>query len=137
LDIRISNPPYIHRCESLATETGLKSRNVEKRINLRISDDFIDKLQKGYNEDPFYKARRSSPGRRCERQRLHWRGHWLEPGENPPGGFTPRAWANNKANNLGLLRVMNGDAGREVAQSQKLDVREPPPRRPVNFAQSL
>jgi hypothetical protein len=33
LDIRISNPPYIHRCESLAAETGLKARNVEKRIN--------------------------------------------------------------------------------------------------------
>jgi hypothetical protein len=33
LDIRISNPPYIHRGESLAPETGLKSRNVEKRIN--------------------------------------------------------------------------------------------------------
>jgi hypothetical protein len=33
LDIRISNPPYIDVCQSLASETGLKSRNVEKRIN--------------------------------------------------------------------------------------------------------
>jgi hypothetical protein len=33
LDIRISNPPYIHRSKSLAAETGRKSRNVEKRIN--------------------------------------------------------------------------------------------------------
>jgi hypothetical protein len=33
LDIRIFNPPYIHSCKSLAAETGLKSRNVEKRIN--------------------------------------------------------------------------------------------------------
>jgi hypothetical protein len=33
LDIRISNPPYIDVCQSLASETGLKSRNVEKREN--------------------------------------------------------------------------------------------------------
>jgi hypothetical protein len=33
LDIRISNPPYIDVCQSLASETSLKSRNVEKRIN--------------------------------------------------------------------------------------------------------
>jgi hypothetical protein len=32
-DIRISNPPYINGCKSLAAETGLESRNVEKRIN--------------------------------------------------------------------------------------------------------
>jgi hypothetical protein len=31
LDIRISNPPYIDVCQSLAS--GRKSRNVEKRIN--------------------------------------------------------------------------------------------------------
>jgi hypothetical protein len=34
LDSRISKPPYIDVCQSLASETGLKSRNVEKRINL-------------------------------------------------------------------------------------------------------
>jgi hypothetical protein len=33
LDIRIFNPPYIDVCQSLASETGLKSRNVEKRIS--------------------------------------------------------------------------------------------------------
>jgi hypothetical protein len=33
LDIRISNSLYIDVCQSLASETGLKSRNVEKRIN--------------------------------------------------------------------------------------------------------
>jgi hypothetical protein len=33
LDIRISNPPYIDVCQPLASEAGLKSRNVEKRIN--------------------------------------------------------------------------------------------------------
>jgi hypothetical protein len=33
LDIRISNSPYIDVCQSLASEIGLKSRNVEKRIN--------------------------------------------------------------------------------------------------------
>jgi hypothetical protein len=33
LDIRIYNQPYIDVCEELAAETGLKSRNVEKRIN--------------------------------------------------------------------------------------------------------
>jgi hypothetical protein len=33
LDIRISNPPYIDVCQSLAYEAGLKSRKVEKRIN--------------------------------------------------------------------------------------------------------
>jgi hypothetical protein len=27
------NPPYIDVCHSVASETGLKSRNVEKRIN--------------------------------------------------------------------------------------------------------
>jgi hypothetical protein len=32
-DIRISNRPFIDVCESFAAETGLKSRNVEKRIN--------------------------------------------------------------------------------------------------------
>jgi hypothetical protein len=31
LDIRISNPPYIDVCESLASEAGLKSRNVENK----------------------------------------------------------------------------------------------------------
>jgi hypothetical protein len=33
LDIRISNLPYIDVCQSLAAETGRKSRNVEKRMN--------------------------------------------------------------------------------------------------------
>jgi hypothetical protein len=33
LDIRIFNLPYIDVCQSLASETGLKSINVEKRIN--------------------------------------------------------------------------------------------------------
>jgi hypothetical protein len=33
LDIRISNQPYIDVCQSLASETGLKSRNVEKGVN--------------------------------------------------------------------------------------------------------
>jgi hypothetical protein len=33
LDIRISNWPFIDVCQSFAAETGLKSRNVEKRIN--------------------------------------------------------------------------------------------------------
>jgi hypothetical protein len=33
LDIRISNPLYIDVCQSLASETGLEARNVEKRIN--------------------------------------------------------------------------------------------------------
>jgi hypothetical protein len=33
LDIRTANPPYIDVCQSLASETGSKSRNVEKRIN--------------------------------------------------------------------------------------------------------
>jgi hypothetical protein len=33
LDIRISNPPCIDVCQSLASETDLKSRKVEKRIN--------------------------------------------------------------------------------------------------------
>jgi hypothetical protein len=33
LDIRISNPLYIDVCQSLASGAGLKSRNVEKRIN--------------------------------------------------------------------------------------------------------
>jgi hypothetical protein len=33
LDIRISNPPYIDVCQSLASEAGHKSRNGEKRIN--------------------------------------------------------------------------------------------------------
>jgi hypothetical protein len=33
LDIRIFNPPYIYGCKSLAAGTGLKFRNVEKRIN--------------------------------------------------------------------------------------------------------
>jgi hypothetical protein len=32
-DIRISNRPFIDVCRSFAFETGLKSRNVEKRIN--------------------------------------------------------------------------------------------------------
>jgi hypothetical protein len=32
LDIRISNPPSIDVCQSLASETGLKSRNVGNRI---------------------------------------------------------------------------------------------------------
>jgi hypothetical protein len=32
-DIRIYNPPYIDVCQSLASEAGLKCRNVEKRIN--------------------------------------------------------------------------------------------------------
>jgi hypothetical protein len=32
LDIRHSNPPYIDVGKSLASEDGLKSRNVEKRI---------------------------------------------------------------------------------------------------------
>jgi hypothetical protein len=32
-DIRISIPPYINGCKSLAAETGLESRSVEKRIN--------------------------------------------------------------------------------------------------------
>jgi hypothetical protein len=33
LDIRISKRPFIDVCKPFATETGLKSRNVEKRIN--------------------------------------------------------------------------------------------------------
>jgi hypothetical protein len=33
LDIRISNRPFIDVCKSFAAETGLKSKNVEKRIN--------------------------------------------------------------------------------------------------------
>jgi hypothetical protein len=33
LNIRISNRPSIDVCKSFAAETGLKSRNVEKRIN--------------------------------------------------------------------------------------------------------
>jgi hypothetical protein len=33
LDIRISNLLYIDVCQSLASETGRNSRNVEKRIN--------------------------------------------------------------------------------------------------------
>jgi hypothetical protein len=33
LDIRISNRPFIDVCKSIAAETGLKSRNFEKRIN--------------------------------------------------------------------------------------------------------
>jgi hypothetical protein len=33
LDIRISNRPFIHICKSFAAQTGLKYRNVEKRIN--------------------------------------------------------------------------------------------------------
>jgi hypothetical protein len=33
LDIRISNRPFIDVCKSFAAETGLKCRNVEKRIN--------------------------------------------------------------------------------------------------------
>jgi hypothetical protein len=33
LDIRISNRPFIDVCKSFAAETGLQSRNVEKRIN--------------------------------------------------------------------------------------------------------
>jgi hypothetical protein len=33
LDIRISNRPFIDVCKPFAAETGLKSRNVEKRIN--------------------------------------------------------------------------------------------------------
>jgi hypothetical protein len=33
LDIRISNPLFIDVCTSFAAETGLKCRNVEKRIN--------------------------------------------------------------------------------------------------------
>jgi hypothetical protein len=37
LDIRISNRPSIDICKSFAAETGLKSRNVEKRINARLS----------------------------------------------------------------------------------------------------
>jgi hypothetical protein len=32
-DIRIYNQPYINVCRSGPAETGLKSRNVEKRIN--------------------------------------------------------------------------------------------------------
>jgi hypothetical protein len=32
-DIRISNRPFDDVCKSLAAESGLKSRNVEKRIN--------------------------------------------------------------------------------------------------------
>jgi hypothetical protein len=37
LDIRIANRPSIDICKSFAAETGLKSRNVEKRINARLS----------------------------------------------------------------------------------------------------
>jgi hypothetical protein len=37
LDIRISNRPSIDVCKSFAAKTGLKSRNVEKRINVRLS----------------------------------------------------------------------------------------------------
>jgi hypothetical protein len=33
LDIRIFNRPFIDVCKAFAAETGLKSRNVEKRIN--------------------------------------------------------------------------------------------------------
>jgi hypothetical protein len=33
LDIRISNRLFIDVCAAVAAETGLKSRNVEKRIN--------------------------------------------------------------------------------------------------------
>jgi hypothetical protein len=33
LDIRISDRLFIDVCKSFAAETGLKSRNVEKRIN--------------------------------------------------------------------------------------------------------
>jgi hypothetical protein len=33
LDIRISNWSFIDACKSFEAETGLKSRNVEKRIN--------------------------------------------------------------------------------------------------------
>jgi hypothetical protein len=33
LDIRISNRPFFDACKSFAAETGLKSRNFEKRIN--------------------------------------------------------------------------------------------------------
>jgi hypothetical protein len=33
LDIQISNRPFIDVCKSFAAETGLKSRNIEKRIN--------------------------------------------------------------------------------------------------------
>jgi hypothetical protein len=33
LDIRISKPPYIDVCQSLASETSIESTNVEKRIN--------------------------------------------------------------------------------------------------------
>jgi hypothetical protein len=33
LDIRISNRPFIDICKSFAAQTGLKYRNVEKRIN--------------------------------------------------------------------------------------------------------
>jgi hypothetical protein len=33
LDIRISNPLFIDVCTSFAAETGVKCRNVEKRIN--------------------------------------------------------------------------------------------------------
>jgi hypothetical protein len=33
LDIRISNWLFIDVCAAFAAETGLKSRNVEKRIN--------------------------------------------------------------------------------------------------------
>jgi hypothetical protein len=32
LAIRISKPPYIDVCQSLASETSLESTNVEKRI---------------------------------------------------------------------------------------------------------
>jgi hypothetical protein len=37
LDIRISNRPFIDVCKSFAAETGLESRNVEKRINACLS----------------------------------------------------------------------------------------------------
>jgi tRNA1(Val) A37 N6-methylase TrmN6 len=33
LDIRLSNPPYIDVGQSLASEAGLESRNVEKTTN--------------------------------------------------------------------------------------------------------
>jgi hypothetical protein len=36
LDIRVSNRPSIDVCTSFAAKTGLKSRNVEKRINARL-----------------------------------------------------------------------------------------------------
>jgi hypothetical protein len=70
MDIRISNRPSIDVCKSFAAKTGLKSRNVEKRINARLSGPYSS-----HNPPPQQHQLPLSKMPRAKKQRTQVRKH--------------------------------------------------------------